>query len=248
MPPDSSDTTACLELLQAYQASVVHDLRGDLNGLLLTLDFLRRQLAARPETATMFGDSLGDLDQVRTTLTRTLNQLEAVGHARRVVGGRDTVLPAEQNLADVVGEVVHVLSDRIRRRNVVISLPQDRDVVVRVDPVLLQLCLHRILSALVELSKNGEIRLAVNRVGTGDAPAAAKPPAVIRASVPDARQVPADLFDRAHSLSSATPQPIPATVIGIALADRLAQQLGGRLKKESGEDGSFTIVLELPVV
>src|SRR3954470_17782764 len=116
MSSETADKANLPELLQAYQSSVVHDLRGDLNGLLLTLDFLRRQLSSRPETATLFGDSLGDLDHVRTTLTRTLNQLEAVGHARRVVGGRDTPITTDQNLADVVAEVVQTLGERVRRR------------------------------------------------------------------------------------------------------------------------------------
>src|SRR5687768_12046369 len=171
MPPDSpADTSAlCAELLLAYQSSVVHDLRGDLNGLLLTLDYLRRQLAGRPDTASMFGESLGDLDNVRSSLTRTLNQLEAVGHARRVVGGRDQPAPMEQNLANVVADVVQLLGERIRRRNVSVSLPPERDVVIRVDPVLFHLAIHRILGALVDLSKNGEIRLSVLPATNGKA-------------------------------------------------------------------------------
>lgn len=242
MPPESAETANCSELLQAYQSSVVHDLRGDLNGLLLTLDFLRRQLAARPETATMFGDSLGDLDHVRTALTRTLNQLEAVGHARRVVGGRDRPTPADQNLGDVVAEVVQSLSERVRRRNVAVSLPQERDVVLKVDSVLLHLALHRIISALVEISKNGEIRFSVGRVSEDPAS-----PAVIRAWVADGRVMPEEMFQRAATVGPATPHPVPPTVMAIALASKLAEQLRGTFNHERGEDDSLTIQLELPV-
>jgi K+-sensing histidine kinase KdpD len=240
MAPDQpADTSAlCAELLLAYQSSVVHDLRGDLNGLLLTLDFLRRQMASRPETASLFGESLGDMDHVRSSLTRTLNQLEAVGHARRVVGGRETPSPLEQNLATVIGDVVQLLGDRIRRRNVSISLPPERDVVIRVDPVLFHLTLHRILAALVDLSKNGEIRISVSGQPGG--------PATVRVSVLDARLIPADLVGRAMNID-AVPAPVPHAVAAIALAMRLAEQLGGSLRREaSGEENTFTLVLELP--
>jgi K+-sensing histidine kinase KdpD len=240
MSSESADKANLSELLQSYQSSVVHDLRGDLNGLLLTLDFLRRQLSSRPETATLFGDSLGDLDHVRTTLTRTLNQLEAVGHARRVVGGRDTPSTTDQNLADVVAEVVQTLSERVRRRNVTIGLPQDRDVVVKTDSVLLHLLLHRIASSLIELSKNGELRFSVGMVQE-------KPnTAFIRAWVPDDRVVPPDLFDKAAAVGPSSPQPVPPTVMAVALASKLAEQLRGTIRKETAEDGSYAIVLELP--
>lgn len=237
MPLQPAHSAVLPELLLTYQSAVVHDLRGDLNGLLLTLDFLRRQLAGRPETASLFGESLGDLDHVRTSLTRTLNQLEAVGHARRVVGGREQPSAVEQNLADVVTDLVHALGEKVRRRNIAVARPPSRDVMVNVDPVLLQLVLHRLLTAIVDLSRNAELRLSVT------APAAGV--AGVRAEVSDAKPFPPDLLDRAANVAAAAP-PIPNAVLAIGLAMRLAEQLGGSLRRAAGEGGAVTFELEFP--
>jgi hypothetical protein len=239
MPSDHDSPAAlCSELLLAYQSSVVHDLRGDLNGLLLTLDFLRRQLAARPDTATLFSDSLGDLDNVRGSLTKTLNQLESVGHARRVIGGRDQPSPVDQNLAAVASEVLHALGDRIRRRGVTMIGPQSADVVVHADPVLLRLALHRVMSALVDLTRNAELEVGVDMA----MPSTARVRAVIR----DARMVPADLMVKADDLQN-KPPPIPNAVLAMGLSMKLAQQMGGRLRQMTTEEGTYGVELEMPV-
>jgi hypothetical protein len=240
MPSDHDSPAAlCSELLLSYQSSVVHDLRGDLNGLLLTLDFLRRQLAARPDTATLFAESLGDLDAVRGSLTRTLNQLESVGHARRVIGGRDTPSPVDQNLAAVAGEVLHALAERIRRRGVNLVGPGSADVVVKADPVLLRLALHRIFSALVDLTRNAELRLEISLSN----PTTAR----VRATLLDARMVPADLMEKASDLQN-RPPPIPNAVLAMGLSVKLAEQMGGRFRRLDAAEGAFSVELELPVM
>ncbi|HEX8912669.1 MAG TPA: hypothetical protein VF796_09955, partial [Humisphaera sp.] len=73
-PPVPAPPANCAELLLAYQGTVVHDLRGELNGLLLTIDFVRRQLGAHPQVNAAVGEALQDLDGMRGGLTRTLNQ------------------------------------------------------------------------------------------------------------------------------------------------------------------------------
>lgn len=223
------------EMLLAYQGVVVHDLRGDLNGLLLTVDFLRRQLGGRPEVASLFGETLGDLDHVRDSLTRTLNQLEMVGHARRIAGGRDAADQADQSLSDVLADGSrHQLADRARRRQVNLRLPAADGVTVRADAVLLQLVLQRLVSAFVDLGKKTDLVVTVERVDHR---------ARIHFRLTDPAQMPADLLDRGAAVVSGQPSPGPAMAVG--LAAKLATLLGGVLRKRVPDEGGG-LCLELP--
>ena len=225
------------EMLLSYQGVVVHDLRGDLNGLLLTVDFLRRQLGGRPEVASLFADTLGDLDHVRDSLTRTLNQLEMVGHARRVAGGRESSEQADQSLSDVVADVArHQLADRARRRQVNLRLPTDGGVTIKADSVLLQLALQRLLHAFVDLGKKTDLTVTAERLD--------RDRAGIYISLADPAQVQADLLERGAAVVPG--QPAPAPVMAIGLAAKLATLLGGVLRKAEPEKGGG-LCLELPV-
>ena len=225
------------EMLLAYQGVVVHDLRGDLNGLLLTVDFLRRQLGGRPEVAAVFGETLGDLDHVRDSLTRTLNQLEMVGHARRIAGGRDSAERADQSLSDVVADVArHQLADRARRRQVNLRLPTDGGVTIKADSVLLQLALQRLLAAFIELGKKTDLVVTAERSGTDRAR--------IYISLTDPAQVPPDLLARGAAVVPGDRATGPVMAIG--LAAKLATLLGGTLRKAEPEKGGG-LCLELPI-
>lgn len=232
--PPKSETYA--ELLLAYQGVVVHDLRGDLNGLLLTVDFLRRQLGTRPDIAGPIGETLGDLDSVRDSLTRTLNQLDMVGYARRTVTGRAAPEHAEQNVTGVVAATLqdHV-ADSARRRNLVIEPPQKTDLAVKADPVLLQLVIQRMLMAMTEAGRQTKLRLAVEKIGDDRV--------AICATFADPNQFPPDLYDRA---ATSPPSELkPGAAMALALAIRMAEQMGGVLRKNDPERGGG-LCLELP--
>ncbi|MDB5294427.1 MAG: hypothetical protein JWO31_410 [Phycisphaerales bacterium] len=238
MPSDPKlAADACAESLLAYQGVVVHDLRGDLNGLLLTVDFLRRQLGGRPDIGPQITDTLGDIDHARDGLLRTLNQLEMVGHARRVAGGRAFGGEgSDQDLAAVVAEVMkHQLADRARRRQVDLVLPEPGGVTLRADGVLLQLVVQRLLSAFVDLARKTELRVTAGRQPGHRV--------VLGVTLADSAQFPADLLDRA---TAAVPgSPAPAALSAVALAAKLAGLLGGALVAVGPEEGGG-LRLELP--
>lgn len=225
------------EMLLAYQGVVVHDLRGDLNGLLLTVDFLKRQLGNRPEVASLFADTMGDLDHVRESLTRTLNQLEMVGHARRIVGGRDSPERAELSLSATLADVArHQLADRARRRQVNLRLPTDGGVTVTADAVLLQLAMQRLLNAFVDLGKKTDLNVTTEQVGDDRVR--------LYISLADPAQTPPELLERG---AAAVPgQPTPGPVMAVGLAAKLAVLLGGTLRKAEPEKGGG-LCLELPI-
>jgi hypothetical protein len=185
----------------------------------------------------LFADTMGDLDHVRGSLTRTLNQLEMVGHARRIVGGRDSPERAEQSLSDVLAELArHQLADRARRRQVNLRLPTDGGVTITADSVLLQLALQRLLNAFVDLGTHaGPDRDA-------SVPATAHPH-LLHPRRPG--PIAPDLLERGAAVVPG--QPTPGACDAIGLAAKLATLLGGVLRRAEPRQCGGVVCLVLPV-
>lgn len=226
----------CSDMLLAYQSVVVHDLRGDLNGLLLTVDFLRRQLGTKPEVASLFGETLGDLDNVRGSLNRTLNQLDMVGHARRAVTQADHVEVASQNLADLASEVIrNHIAERAKRRRIMLHPPHPSNITVQADPVLLHLCVQRLLYGLTDLGRDTELTVAIEQTDQHG---------VIRAWFSDPSQLTDDLFARiSHPPQN---EPKSGAVPALSLARCLVAVMGGELRRDEPHRGGG-LCMVLPV-
>ena len=237
-------------MLLEYQGVVVHDLRGELNALLLTVDYLRRQLGTRPEVAQVFGETLGDLDHVRVSLNRTLHQLELVGQARKTVSKKKPAALAPQNLCDIVRDVIkqHVAVRAQRRR---ISLPElpSSELAVRVDPVLLHLAIQRLLYGIIELGRDTELGLEINgqtspteTPGTGAGEARASI-AMLRVRFAQPQKLAAETLARLHAADTKEEKSMPLNAL--RLTARLAEMMGGALRYNERD---ADIRLELPLV
>jgi K+-sensing histidine kinase KdpD len=211
---------SCSELLSAYQGTVVHDLRGELNGLLLTIDFVRRQVSLMPNTPPILVESLQDLDKMRRSLTSTLNELDVVGHARRVTSGRQAAHRGDANLGDVISAAVRQMEERARRRDVQLALTPAADIYLSVDPVLVQLTIQRVLFAAVEGIRKSDVRIWSERRGEDVA---------VHVRVGDATPFAQDTLTRAIS---AARNPMQQVAVALQLAGWLAESLGGVLTRE----------------
>ena len=247
----SEPANVCAEMLLEYQGVVVHDLRGELNALLLTVDYLRRQLGTRPEVAALFGETLGDLDHVRISLNRTLHQLELVGQARKTVSKKKAAELAPQNLGDIVRDVIkqHVAARAQRRR---ISLPElpASELAVRVDPVLLHLAIQRLLYGMIELGRDTALGLEINGSLTstaetgGTAAGVARPPnATLHVRFAQPQKLVTETLARLHAAETKEEKSMPLNAL--RLTARLAEMMGGTLRYD---DRDSHIRLELPLV
>lgn len=234
---------ACAEQLLGYQSTIMHDLRGELNGLLLTLELVRRQLSSQQELPPSIAESMSDLDLMRGSLTRTLNQLDAVSHARRVIDGRQTPEAVTQNLADLVSDVAHSLAERTRRRHLDLSLPPPSEISVRMDAIVVRLLLHRMLSAAVENCRNTSLRLRIDR--DSEEISTAKPAFLICVTVTDGGQLPAECLTNAEQPIKGDVRPSAAQA-ALALTMTLVKQLGGSITWRAEDDGGSTLRLSLP--
>lgn len=226
-------------MLLEYQGVVVHDLRGELNALLLTVDFLRRQLSTRPEVASLFGETLGDLDQVRVSLNRTLNQLDLVGHARKTVAKKAAGELASHNLSDVVREVLqqHIVPRAVRRR-IAVQVPPASDLSVMVDPVLLHLSVQRVLFAMIELGRDSNLEVTIQPAQPADSAATegfVQPMArlCIRYSTP--QKASSETLEKLNAADNGETTPTPP-LTALRLTRCLAEMMNGSLTvPEEGE-------------
>lgn len=215
----------CGELLSAYQGTVVHDLRGELNGLLLTIDFVRRQVGMMPNTPPILVESLQDLDKMRRSLTSTLNELDVVGHARRVTSGRQPAHRGDSNLGDVISAAVRQLEERARRREVQIDLTPAADLYVSSDPVLVQLTIQRLLFAAIEGVRKSDVRIWCERRDDRVA---------VHVRVGDAAPFAQDALAKAIA---AARNPMQQVAVALQLTGCLAESLGGDLTREADGTG-----------
>jgi signal transduction histidine kinase len=210
---------ALLAREQAFTADASHQLRSPLTGLRLTIE---AELAhPRPDPRQALTLALADVERLETTID------DLLALARDTPGLR---LPVD--LVDVVEEIERRWADgfRAKGRRLVTELPPGLP-----QPTLSQAALLHVLDVLVDNAR-------VHAKGTVEVGARVHPGAVtLRVSdegpgIADAQRV----FERGHSEAG-------STGIGLALARRLAEAEGGRLRLVGNERGGSTFELTLPV-
>src|SRR5205085_12206087 len=84
-----------------YLSFLSHDLRGGLNGVLLMIEVLRRDLVSEPK----FAESLDDLDVMRRSILENVSTMDRFLHAERFRKGKVQVRPAQIDVKRLVNEV-----------------------------------------------------------------------------------------------------------------------------------------------
>src|SRR5213082_3287067 len=92
-----------VEAQTKYLSFLSHDLRGGLNGVLLMIEVLRRDLAAEPK----FAESLEDLDVMRRSILETVQTMDRFLHAERFRKGKVQVKPSEIDLKRFINDMVN---------------------------------------------------------------------------------------------------------------------------------------------
>ncbi|MEA3076910.1 MAG: hypothetical protein QOF60_1818 [Actinomycetota bacterium] len=210
---------ALLAREQAFTTDASHQLRSPLTGLRLTIE---AELAhPRPDPQQALTLALADVERLETTID------ELLALARDTPGLRMPV-----DLVDVVDEIERRWADgfRAQGRRLATDLPAGLP-----QPTLSQAALLHVLDVLVD-------NALVHAKGTVEVGARVHPGAVtLRVSdegpgISDPQRV----FDRGHSEAG-------STGIGLALARRLAEAEGGRLRLVANGRGGSTFELTLPV-
>src|SRR5688500_2230880 len=90
-----------VEAQTKYLSFLSHDLRGGLNGVLLMIEVLRRDLMKEPK----FTESLEDLEMMRRSIFETIGTMDRFLHAERFRKGKVQVKAYKVDLSHLIAEV-----------------------------------------------------------------------------------------------------------------------------------------------
>jgi signal transduction histidine kinase len=229
-----AELSALVAAQTKYLSFLSHDLRGNLNGVLLMIEVLRRDLRGEEKFAT----SLDDLDVMRRSILDTVGTMDRFLHAERFRNGKVQVRPAPLSLRSVVGEVVGQFAYHAKDKKLALTAEVAEDVQVTTDRELLQMVLQNLVGNAVKYANRGEVRIAVEN-GSPD---------TCRVSVVD--QGPGIAPERLEQIF----QPFArgethgqqGNGLGLSIARQAAELLRARLWAESSAGQGTAFHLELP--
>jgi len=100
-----------------YLSFLSHDLRGGLNGTLLMIEVLRRELKPHAQ----FAEAMEDLEAMRRSILDTVSTMDRFLHAEKLRNGKMQPRLGQVNLRTVVGDVVNQLSWTAKEKGVTIE-------------------------------------------------------------------------------------------------------------------------------
>jgi signal transduction histidine kinase len=140
-----------------------HDLRGGLNGAVLMIEVLRRELAHEPK----FASAAEDLDVVRRSMLDTVATMERFLSAEKLRLGRMPVKAAPFDVAELLGELQRGFSIHLKEAAV------DMEVVspspgtkITSDRQLVTMVVQNLISNAIKYGRKGKVRVTTK--GPGD--------------------------------------------------------------------------------
>jgi signal transduction histidine kinase len=219
-----------------YLAFLSHDLRGGLNGVLLMVEVLKREMAGEPR----FSESMQDLDAMRRSIMDTVGTMDRFLHAERFRAGkvqpRITTMDLRYVLSDVMSGFAYLCKDK--GVHLEFDIPTGRSVVT--DKDLLVLIVQNLVSNAVKYTAPGTtVRLSCS-ADSADGPTDIR---VIDQGPGIAPSLLATLFD---PFTRGETHGQPGVGLGLSIAKQAAELMQAELRAESTLGAGSTFTLTLP--
>lgn len=226
---------ASAEAHSKYLSFLSHDLRGNLNGILLMIEVLKRELSSHQQ----FGESLNDLDLMRRSILDTVGTMDRFLHAERFRRGKVEVKPGEVNLAKLLPDIVSQFSQQAREKGIEISSDTSRCPNIVSDRELLFMILQNLVSNAVKYTKQGRVSV----VSEPDAHGGCQ----IRVIDQGPGIAPEMLQDIFQPFTRGQTHGQTGAGLGLSIARQAADLLGAKLYASShGLGAGATFTLDLP--
>lgn len=151
------EVQAAVDAQSKYLSFLSHDLRGSLNGILLTVEVLRRGSASAPGSDQR--EFLGDLEMMRRSILDTVSAMDHFLHADQLRRGKVQVKPAEVSLRNVVRDLAAQFLERAKEKGIAIVTDTTVCPSVVTDRELVQLILQNLIGNAVKYTKQGQVRI-----------------------------------------------------------------------------------------
>jgi signal transduction histidine kinase len=226
------------ETFTKYLAFLSHDIRGSLNGVLLTAEVLKRDLIGEPK----FAESVGDLDAMRRSIHDTVGTIDRFLNAERLRRGKMPINLGPVPLASLLHEIARQYTHRATDKGLRLEVVVDEDCVASSDRDALTVILQNLLANAVKYSASGTVTLSAcmrsdgGEVGTQQIRVIDQGPGI----APDRLAALFAPFTRGETHGQA------GTGLGLWIARHAADLLGAELRAESTVGEGTTFILNLP--
>jgi signal transduction histidine kinase len=141
-----------------------HDLRGSLNGILLMIEVLKRELQQHES----FAESLEDLDVMRRSILETVTTMDRFLYAERFRKGKVVVRNAPVNIAHLADDVIAQFSYQARDKDLPLQSEVPRATQIMTDRALVNVTLQNLIGNAVKFTRRGSVTVTAEPTG-GDA-------------------------------------------------------------------------------
>ncbi|MGE5608483.1 MAG: sensor histidine kinase [Bacillota bacterium] len=231
-----AELRAGAEAQAKYMSFLSHDLRGSLNGVILMLEVLKREMTGKPE----FAESLADLGLMRKSILDMVGVMDRHVFLDRLRRGRIEPKVQEVELGPVVEAVAAELAEAAAAKGDELQVEVPVGVKVKADPKLLAAGVRELLDNAIKYGVRGVVRigcemkveagkevwaLGVSDLGPGIAPERL-----------------GKLIDPIQRLE------LRERGLGLSIVYQVCQACGGRLEADSrpGMGSTFRMILRSP--
>ena len=225
------------DLQSHYVSFLNHDLRGGMNGILLMVEVLKRELSSD----TRFAEMRDDLDAMRRAVLDSVATMDRFVFAHRLSRGKQEPRFAPFAILPVLNDLISHLAQAGRERGVTFYFDaQEEDVTVSSDRDLVKLILQNLLPNTIKHAKRGggAVQITVKRTD----------PAHCTITIADQGPgISADQYNGIFTLSLDAPtEGKKAVKLGLPVAKMAADLIGAKLNAQSSATGGSTFTLEIP--
>lgn len=228
-----SGLRAVAEAQGKYMSYLSHDLRGSLNGAVLMLEVLKRELQDHPELS----ESVADLNLVRRSIMDTVTVMERHLFADRLRRRKIEPMRRTVDIKQITDEVKAQYAEAARAKGDLLQIEVPDNAVVEGDASLLSSALQALVDNAIKHGTRGTIRISATTGGDGHAD-------TWTLAVED--QGPGLAPDRlAQLMDPIRRMDMKDRGLGLTIAQYAVQLSGGRLEASSqpGQGSTFRLVL-----
>jgi signal transduction histidine kinase len=223
------------DLQSHYISFLNHDLRGGMNGILLMVEVLKRELAPDPR----FGETMEDLDAMRRAVLDSVSTMDRFVFAHRLSRGKHQTKYQPFKIKPILNELVSHLAHAGRDRQVEFDVQVDDSLAASSDRDLVRLILQNLLLNTIKHAKRGGGRVRVTGEQRGTT--------AVLTVTDQGPGISAEQLPSIFTLSLEDPsQGKKAVKLGLPVAKQAADLIGATLKVQSSAEAGSTFTLEIP--